>query len=118
MTRGKTEERFERRVQKILESKGWLVINLPLTKFAGQLFDLILIRNQVGIPVEIKGRKTYYPREQREKQVEAVVKANSCFALIKQSKKRGKMKLTVFGAQSFPSQVSEMLRKDLKKWLE
>lgn len=127
-----SERDFRDRVKKILESKGWMVFVLvpPVRTMIkngktiwipsrGQLFDLVALKNQAGIPIEVKGKDTYYPKSQRLKQKIEALTANVCFVCIRQSKKVGKMMLDV----SYPhlddrrsSAVAELAR-DLKEYL-
>ena len=104
--RTKREQTFEYRVQGLLEEDGWMVTNVPQTKWVEQLFDLIATKNQFSIPIEIKAcrvvkRKSggvykckgYYSVDQRKRQTEAASRANTVFALIGQTGERGLMKI-------------------------
>ena len=84
------EQRFEYRIAKLLEKKGYLVINCARSK----PFDLVAIKNQVAYPIELKAKGTYYPPEQMTAQEELCIKTNTRFFLIRQSEKRGKFSLT------------------------
>jgi len=117
--RRRSEESFERRIQKILQSKGYLVINVAMPKFGGHLFDLIAIKDQTGIPIEVKGKKTRYPEHQLKKQIEACRTTGNEFIVIRQSKKKGKISISQpfhLGVIDFLHEAT--LKEDLKEWLE
>jgi len=120
--RTKREQNFEYRVQELLEKDGWLVINVPQTKWTEQLFDLMAIKNQFVIPIEVKGYrvikkksggvykcKGYYSVDQRKRQTEAASIANTVFALIGQTGERGLMTI------EFPNEDFYSLRTS-KSW--
>jgi len=108
----RTEQNFERRIQKILESKGYLVINATRSK----PFDLIAIRNMTPAIIELKGKHTRYPEEQKKTQMQLCKKTGNEYVIIKQSKKKGKIIIEEGYSQGY--HVKEQLGKDLKKWLE
>ena len=88
----KSELNFERRLKKILESKGYLVIKVRKPVFTSQPYDLIAIRDGKAIPIEVKGKNTPYPEEQFKKQTNVANNCKTDFVIIFQSKKKqGKM---------------------------
>lgn len=103
-----SEQRFEYRVQKILEKKGFLVINVRMPFKGGQSYDLIAIKDGMAFPIEVKGLKIQrkkgkiykylapYLDEQREKQMKLSSDSGTGFFLIRQSTIRGKMIMTAF----------------------
>lgn len=99
------EQAFEYRIQKFLENeKGYMVINCARSK----PFDLIAIKDGRAFPIECKGLITVrrngkiykyharYTAEQRDKQIALAEKVKTNFFLINQSKKIGKILLTMF----------------------
>jgi Holliday junction resolvase len=113
--RSKREATFKRRVQKILEDAGYLVINTSMPSFyGGHIFDTVAIKDQIGIPIEIKAvrlvkgkrSKAYYPKKQREMQIRESDKANTMFVMIEQLPEKGLIKL------HYPN--SELSRGDLR----
>ena len=115
-----SEQKFEYRIQRILKDKGYLVINVSMPRFGGHLFDLIAMKDQIVFPIEIKGRKTPYPEDQLKRQMEACKTAKTGFFVIRQSKKRGKIRLAGMYSSSIvkSSYAERVLRNDLKKWIE
>jgi hypothetical protein len=124
------ESQFRLKLKKILESKGWLVFTLapPVRTIVkdgetiwipskGQLFDLVAIKNQIGIPIEVKGQNTYYASKQKNSQIMAAEIANCMFAMIREAA-GGKMVLT-FPNQRFGSdlKLAAQLEEDLKEYL-
>jgi Holliday junction resolvase len=89
------EKYFERRIQKILEGLGYVVINVAMPKFGGHLIDLIAIKDQGAYPIEIKAKNTPYPKAQEENQKRVFSGAKTAFFLIRQSKRRGKLTVSV-----------------------
>lgn len=84
-----SEQRFEYRIQKILESKGYLVINCARSK----PFDLVAMKEGKCFLIEVKGKNTSYPKEQAEMQRKLSKQAGFPWVLIKQSKERGKFRI-------------------------
>jgi len=109
-----SEQRFEYRLQRILEEAGFLVINCARSK----PFDLIAIKDQVAYPIEVKGKNTRYPESQMDYQITLCDRVNTCFFIIKQSKKRGKMRLETLGASNPCDKYLRVLQEALKPWLE
>jgi len=109
-----SEQRFEYRIQKILERKGYLVVNCARSK----PFDLVAIIAQTAFPLEIKAKNTRYPNEQINKQMDLCKRANTCFFVIEQSKAKGKIKLYTFGARNPCRLIMKKLEQDLEEYLE
>jgi len=110
--RSKREQRFEYRIRDILESKGYLVINPARSK----PFDLVVIRNMQPILIELKGAKTRYPKEQKQKQIELCKATGNEFVVIKQSKRKGKIRIEE--GLDLGYGTKEKLKQDLSKYLE
>jgi len=83
----KPEQNFEYRVQKILESRGFLVINCARSR----PFDLVALKNGKCYLIEVKGKNTLYPNPQFEEQTKLSKLAGFPLILIKQGKKRGEI---------------------------
>jgi len=81
-----TERWFEYKIQHILEEEGFLVLNPARSK----PFDLVAIKEGVVYLIEIKGRKTRYPKEQYDKQTKLAHKAKCNMVIIKKAD-RGKI---------------------------
>jgi len=128
-----SEQAFEYRLQKILESNGYLVFNVRMPMFGGQHFDVVALKNGRAFPIEIKGlrtvkrgNKTYkyparYPDEQREKQMKLAESCGTDFFLIQQSKERGKMIVVGYDAKSkrFTSNRNiSAFKEEFKEWIE
>lgn len=109
-----TEERFKYRIQKLLESKGWLVINCARSK----PFDLIAIKNMCPVIIELKGKKTMYRREQLIEQTKLCSKTGNEFIIIRQSKKKGKIIISEGYSQGLSTEIKNIIERDLKKWVE
>jgi len=82
-----SEQNFEYRIQRLLTNHGFLVINCARSK----PFDLIAIRNQIAVPLELKGKNTLYSEEQKLYQKDLANRTRTNFLVIKQGKKRGEM---------------------------
>jgi len=105
------EQRFEYRIQDILERKGYLVINCARSK----PFDLVAMKGGVTYLIEVKGKNTKYPMEQEARQHEMAKNVKIPLVVIEQSKQRGKFRPWIrFGDEK---QVN-MLFEDLEKYLE
>jgi hypothetical protein len=119
-------------LKKILESKGWLAFTLapPVRTIVkdgktiwipsrGQLFDLVAIKNQIGIPIEVKGIKTYYSKEQQNSQIIESDRANCMFAVIREAEGgKIKMKFPNAGLNISDINLRKLLEEDLKEYLE
>jgi len=90
-----SEQRFEYRIQKLLEKKGYLVINCARSK----PFDLVAIKNNQAFLIELKAKKGRYPRKQQDMQMNLSVKVHTDFYLMTQSKIRGKILIAHFDAE-------------------
>lgn len=108
MGKHRTEQNFERRMQRILTSKGYLVINCARSK----PFDLVAVKDQYAYLIELKGKTTRYPETQLNQQIQLCKKTGNEFVVIKQSRKKGKIK--VFQPFSF-SLTEKLLENDLKQ---
>lgn len=80
--RRKREQRFEYKVQKKLEAKDYLVINIPMPKYGGHKFDLMAAKDQISFPIEIKPLKGVYSQEQKEKQMALCDSSNNAYFLV------------------------------------
>jgi Holliday junction resolvase len=85
----KTEQNFEYRIQKLLQSKGYLVINCTCSR----PFDLIALKNGECYLIEIKGKNTPYPKEQYERQMKLAKDVGFPFVVIIQGKKKGEFRV-------------------------
>jgi hypothetical protein len=83
----KREQSFEYKIQHLLESQGFLVINCARSK----PFDLIAIKNQIAVPLELKGKNTPYSEEQKLYQKDIANRTRTNFLVIRQGKKRGEI---------------------------
>ena len=79
-----SEQNFEYRIQHLLTNHGFLVINCARSK----PFDLIAIKNQIAVPLELKGKYTIYKEEQKIYQKDLANRTKTNFLVIKQGKKR------------------------------
>jgi Holliday junction resolvase len=82
-----SEQNFEYRIQHLLTIHGFLVINCARSK----PFDLVAIKNQIAIPLELKGKNTSYSEEQKLYQKDLANRTKTNFLVIKQGKKRGEI---------------------------
>jgi hypothetical protein len=82
-----SEQSFEYRIQHLLTNHGFLVINCARSK----PFDLIAIRNQIAVPLELKGKNTTYSEKQKLYQKDLANRTRTNFLIIKQGKKRGEI---------------------------
>jgi len=82
-----SERWLEYKIQHILEEEGFLVLNPARSK----PFDLVAIKNGTVYLIEIKGKKTRYPKEQYQKQTEMAHKAECNMVIIRKAKERGKI---------------------------
>jgi F0F1-type ATP synthase alpha subunit len=82
-----SEQSFEYRIQHLLTIHGFLVINCARSK----PFDLIAIKNQIAVPLELKGKYTVYKEEQKIFQKDLANRTRTNFLVIKQGKKRGEI---------------------------
>ena len=127
------ESELRRKIKKKLESKGWLCFTLvaPTRTIIkngqqiwipsrGQLFDMVAIKDQTGIPIELKSKTGQYKPAQKRRQTWAADAANTIFALIKESKKKGKIRLEFPNKEPCISdmRLSARLEDDLKEMLE
>ncbi|MFP3951914.1 MAG: hypothetical protein ACLFVP_07250 [Candidatus Bathyarchaeia archaeon] len=87
MTRSKGEYYFEYRVRNLLSEEGWLVIKCA----SSRPYDIIAIKKNVAIPIEIKHKDGYYPKDQEEKQIDLGQKTQNNYLLLWQSNQRGKI---------------------------
>lgn len=113
---GKQEYRFQARLIKILTGKGYLVINAA----SKQIFDVVAMKDQVAYPLEVKGKDTDYPNEQFDRQYAESSSTNTFFFIVHQSKKRGKMSLTLgtYAACVDCNLVYVKLKNDLEEYLD
>lgn len=87
MTRSKGEYYFEYRVRNLLSDEGWLVIKCA----SSRPYDIIAIKDNVAIPIEIKHKDGYYPKDQEEKQIDLGERTQNNYLLLWQSNQRGKI---------------------------
>ena len=108
-----SEQRFEYRLIKILQSLGFLCLNIAKST----PFDIVAIKNNIPYVIEVKGKNTPYPRKQQLDQFELSLKANTPFYVIRQSKKiRGRIQLSMFldfKGDQYAKEGYEFLRKIL-----
>jgi hypothetical protein len=83
----KSEQSFEYKIQHLLENHGFLVINCARSK----PFDLVAIKNQIAVPLELKGKNTPYSEEQKLYQKDIANRTRTNFLVIRQGKKRGEV---------------------------
>jgi Holliday junction resolvase len=83
----KSEQSFEYKIQHLLENHGFLVINCTRSK----PFDLVAIKNQIAVPLELKGRNTHYNEKQKLYQKDLASRTRTNFLVIRQGKKRGEI---------------------------
>jgi len=109
------EQAFEWRIQKILKSKGYLVLNVAKST----PFDLVAIKNMLPIVIELKGKKTPYRREQLLEQIKLCKETGNEFIIIRQSKKKGKIIISEGYSQEYlDTGIANAIKKDLKEWVE
>jgi len=109
------EQAFEWRIQKVLESKGWLCINVAKST----PFDLVAIKNMLPIVIELKGKKTSYPQKQLLKQRKLCKETGNEFVIIRQSKKKGKIIISEGYSQGYlDTGIKNVIQRDLKEWVE
>ena len=106
------EQAFEYRVQRILEEHGFLVVNCARSK----PFDLVAAKNGVVVFVEVKGRNTRYSLRQKKFQKRLALKASVPFAVVRQSKTKGKVQVSFL--VSFTPYEEQLLLEAFRKWLE
>jgi len=85
----KSEQSFEYKIQHLLENHGFLVINCTRSK----PFDLVAIKNQIAVPLELKGKNTPYSEEQKLYQKDIANRTRTNFLVIRQGKKRGEVSI-------------------------
>jgi Holliday junction resolvase len=83
----KSEQSFEYKIQHLLENHGFLVINCARSK----PFDLVAIKNQIAVPLELKGKNTLYNEKQKLYQKDLASRTRTNFLVIRQGKKRGEV---------------------------
>ena len=88
----KPEQYFARRMRRIFSEDGWLVLNCA----SAQLFDCVVLKNNLGFLIEFKARRTPHPQEQKRRQIREAIKTNNSFCVIRQSKTRGKVILGLY----------------------
>jgi len=81
------EQSFEYKIQHLLENYGFLVINCARSK----PFDLVAIKNQIAVPLELKGKNTPYNEKQKLYQKDLSSRTRTNFLVIRQGKKRGEI---------------------------
>jgi Holliday junction resolvase len=91
----KSEQSFEYKIQHLLENHGFLVINCARSK----PFDLVAIKNQIAVPLELKGKNTLYNEKQKLYQKGLASRTRTNFLVIKQGKKRGYIEVNDFCAR-------------------
>ena len=83
-------------MEKLLRKAGFLTINCAMSR----PFDIIAIKDNIAIPMELKQRDGHWSDEQREFQMELAVGNNTGFMFVQQlheRNKRGfKIKITHF----------------------
>jgi len=82
-----SEQNFKYYIQRLLSERDFLVLNCAKK----QAFDLVAIRNQIAVPLELKGKNTPYSEEQKLYQKDLASRVRTNFLIIKQGKKRGEI---------------------------
>lgn len=80
------EQRFEYRIEKLLRKGGFLTLNCAMSR----PFDIIAVKDNVGIPIELKARFNAWGGEQQEFQTELAENSATSFMVIQQLHKRNK----------------------------
>jgi len=83
----KTEQRFEWRIQRMLQNQGYTVLNVARSKPC----DLVAMREGKCWLIEVKGRNTKYPPEQQVEQALLSRKSGFPLVLVRQLHQRGKI---------------------------
>jgi Holliday junction resolvase len=78
------EQSFEYRIQRLLTNHGFLVVNCARSR----PFDLVAIKNQIAVPLELKGKNTPYSKEQKLHQRELASKTRTNFLIVRKGKRR------------------------------
>ncbi len=74
------EQNFEYRVERILRKAGFLTLNCTRSK----PFDIIAVKENVGIPIELKARFGNWSEEQQEFQKTLAIDSENGFMFIQQ----------------------------------
>ena len=85
-SRGKAEQNFEYRMEKLLRDAGFLTINCAMSR----PFDIIAIKNNIGIPMELKQRRGNWSEDQQEFQKDLAWNSYNGFMFVQQLFKRNK----------------------------
>lgn len=85
-SRGKPEQNFEYRMEKLLRKGGFLTLNCAMSR----PFDIIAVKDNVGIPIELKARFGKWKDEQKEFQFELAKDSGNSFMFIQQLVKRNR----------------------------
>lgn len=109
--RKRTEQTFKYRIKDILESLGYLVIVCARSK----PFDLVALKDNRTYLIEVKGRNTRYPEEQKKIQCQLASKSRQNFILIKQDRVKGHILINCFHFVNMFDII--VLEHDLKKVL-
>ena len=80
------EQAFEYRVEALLRKKGFLTLNCARSK----PFDIIAVKGNVGIPIELKARSGHWSAEQEKFQKDLAKNSENGFMFIAQNRKRNK----------------------------
>ena len=117
----RTEQNFERRLQRILELKGFTVLNVRMPRFGGHKFDLIAFRHGLAFPIEVKGKCTPYPEAQKKRQIALATRCHTNYFVCRQSKRRGLMTLQGYSVrlkmfEDTPDMA--LLQEALEEWIE
>lgn len=115
---GKPEQTFKSRVKRIIESKGWLVINVNMPVFGGHIIDSLAIRDQEVVPIEFKSLNGTYPKLQKERQIKTFTRVNTVFVKIHQAR-NGKFEYDMVNAHVHAHLMGApvYLRDDLLKYI-
>ena len=87
------EQNFEYRIERLLRKAGFLTLNCA----SSRPYDIVAIKENVGIPIELKARRGEWSREQREFQKELASNSENGFLFLQQLHKRNKRGFMIDG---------------------
>jgi hypothetical protein len=102
-----SEQNFKYYIQRLLSERDFLVLNCAKK----QAFDLVAIRNQIAVPLELKGKHTVYKEEQKIYQKDLANRTKTNFLVIKQGKKRGEIIIEELHAFFYDSMTELLFHK-------
>lgn len=110
---GKQEYDFKYGLSKRLRNLGYLVVWTGRT----QLVDLVAAKQGSVYFLELKGRDTEHPEEQKARQVAASRQFHLLYAVVRQGQKRGRLEVEMYDRGRLIHWDTTMLGDDLSKWV-